>query len=118
LGEISTSAELVHDLLATWEVVNRVADLGVGLERKDLAVDPKAADAVSRAVFQRFHQSLGIPQADVGNLGQGVLATELLHRRSRGRAELDRLVSKDAAQSQANHGSASRFSSPTLGGID
>ena len=36
-------------------------------------------------------------------LGETLMLTELLHGRSGGRAELDRLVSEDAAQPQADH---------------
>jgi hypothetical protein len=102
-GELSAAAELVHNLLAAWEVAQIIADLWMSLDREDLAIDAKAPDAVARAVVQGFQQRMGIAQADVRQLGETLMLTELLHGRSGGRAELDRLVSEDAAQPHADH---------------
>lgn len=102
-GKVSTSAEMIDDLPTAWEVVQIVADIGMGLERKDLAVDAKAADAMAQAELQGLQQGFGVFPANARQLGKPLSATELLYRRSGRCAELDRLVSEYAAQPQANH---------------
>jgi hypothetical protein len=87
-----------------WEVGNLVALLWVGLQRKNLAVDAEATDSVICTKPQSGEQGVSIFQAQVGQLRQGISP---LHPgkccRRRG-AELDRLVSKYAAEAKAGHG--------------
>jgi hypothetical protein len=104
LCERSAFLESVDDLVAVWQIGNVVASLRVSFQRENLAVDAETADAAVSTVSEGGEQGVSVVQAQVGQLRQGVGPIHPGEGGRRGRAELDRLVSKDTAKTKANHG--------------
>ena len=76
----------------------------MGLHRENLAVDTETADAVGRTELQCFHQGRSIGGTEIGQFLPALITGQTLDGRRRGGAELDRLIPKDAAQAETNHG--------------
>ena len=94
---------LCHDGSPLGNVVNGIAKLRVRLERQDLGIDAKTADAMAGTEFQCGHQGVGIGQAQAAQFRQGVRAVQARDR-CRGRGDKpDRLFPKDTTKAETQH---------------
>jgi hypothetical protein len=73
----------------------------MGLQRENLAVDAEAADAVVRTETQGGKQGVGIAYAQVSQLDQSIGPRQSCGGGRRRGTELDRLISKNAAESES-----------------
>lgn len=81
----------------------------MGFDGKNLAVYPEAANAVVGTILEGREESIGIGQANAGELRQGVGLLHLADGCRRGGCELDGLVAKHTAEAESNHGPYSQF---------
>ena len=71
---------------------------------QDLAVDPKAANVISRAVLQRCQQSICVLKTQATQFRQSILTIHSTDGRDGRICKLDWLLLKHAAEAQTNHG--------------
>ena len=96
--------EPTNDLISFGQMIDFVSAGGMRLDGKDLAVHPKAADAIFRTILKSRKQSVGILQAETAQLRQCVWPFHLTNGGSGRRDELDGLISKHATKAKSNHG--------------
>jgi len=109
-GEGPDGFETFDDPLALGQVAKVVSDSGVGVDRENLAVDAKVADAGSSAKRQRSMQRLGVMHTDFSQVRRSFGAGQGQQVLCRGTAKFDGFFAKDTAQAKADHWSASRWS--------
>ena len=102
-GELSTFLEVANDFVAIGQVTDLITTSRMCLDRKNLAIDPETANAIVGTELKSRQQGIGILPAKPTQLPQGVLSFHLADG-GRGRGdELDRLVTKHAAEAEADH---------------
>ena len=101
-----------HDVIRLRKLFDAVARLRVRLDRENLALNAKSADAVRRTELQRSQQGVGVVPAEFRQPGQLVASGQPRERSCRSSAKLDRRLAKLAAQAEADSsrmGSAKYF---------
>jgi hypothetical protein len=87
------------------ELARRVAEIGMGDEREELARDAEGADAVGGAPGDRAQERRDVVEGQLGE-EEELLASRLLPDEARRRrAEGDRLVEERAAQAETHRSS-------------
>ena len=103
-GELAACSELTNDFGTVGEIIHAVPELLMGFERKNLTVDPKATDPVLSTESQRSQQGLSVGPTKTAQLRQQFDSRHSTSGRCCRIDELDQLVAKGAAESEANHG--------------
>ena len=103
-GELTARSELTNDFGTFGEIIYVVPELLMGFERKNLTVDPKATDPVLSTELQRGQQGLSVGSTKAVQLRQQFDSRHSTSGRCCRIDELDRLVAKGAAESEAYHG--------------
>ena len=91
-----------HDVLRLGQFLDAVARLRVRLDRQNLALNAKSADAVRRAEFQRRQQGVGVMPAKFRQPDELVASGEPCERGCGGGAKLDGRLTELAAQAEAD----------------
>jgi hypothetical protein len=104
LGERAALLEPANDVIPFGQMIDLVSACRMRLDRENLAVHPKAANAVVGAELEGGKKGVGVFKAETAQLCQGVGPLHLADGGGRRRDELDRLVPKQAAEAEANHG--------------
>jgi hypothetical protein len=101
LGKLSTLFEPTNDFVAFGQITNGIPAVRMRLDRKNLAVDPKAADAIVSAELEGGQQCVSVRQTEAAQLHHSVRSFHLADGSSRRRDKFDRLIPKYAAEAQA-----------------
>src|ERR1700682_1774143 len=102
--KLTTLLEPASDLIAFRQIIDLIAACGMRLDRENLAVHPEGTDAVVGAELEGSEQGVCVLHAEKAQLCQGVGPFHLADGSSRRREELDRLISKQTTETEANHG--------------
>jgi hypothetical protein len=102
-GKLTACSELTNDFGTFGEIIHVIPKLPMGLERKNLAVDPKATDPVLSTELQRGQQGLSVGSTKAAQLRKQFDSRHPTGGRCRCVDKLDRLVLKGAAEPEANH---------------
>jgi hypothetical protein len=90
-----------NDFGSVWKFGHVVTERGMRFKRQNLTIDAKTAAARLSTVFKGRFESVGVCQAESGELGEPFLAAQFANGSSGRRAELDLLLTEGAAETEA-----------------